>query len=309
MSPEGSWEVIIESYMANERVLAEYRKRNVVKRDTTSIANKDHNLTSSVDIGQALSDPHYVFSAAGSTVLSPEGEVGPFYVPGELVRSDIREDEPGVVNIVEAQFIDVNTCEPVTDGWFDIWNANTTGTYSGVHSEMNQGDYDDLSNLNNTALRGIQPTDHEGVTKFTTIFPGHYEGRATHLHVAFHQNATVLSNGTLTGGHVSHIGQFFWDQDLIDEIEATSPYTTNTAEMTLNVDDHVFGEQETANSTADPVFNYVYLGDDVTQGLFTWIVVGVNSSATYTPTYSFAYGSGGGVEVPSNNTGLGAATS
>ncbi|OTA98196.1 hypothetical protein M426DRAFT_326178 [Hypoxylon sp. CI-4A] len=284
---------------------AEYRKRNAVKRDTTSIYNQSHNSTGTIDIEQALANPDFVFGTTSTAVLNPQGEVGPFYVPGEWVRSDLREGEPGVENILEVQFIDVNTCEPVTDGWFDVWNANSTGTYGGVHSEMNYGNYDDVANLNKTALRGIQPTDSEGVTKFTSVFPGHYPGRATHSHVAFHQNATVFPNGTLAGGRVSHIGQLFWDQDLITEIESTYPYTLNTADVTLNIDDHVFGLQETNGTTSDPVFNYVYLGDDVTQGIFTWLVIGVNSSASYTPTYSFAFGEGGGVEVPSNNTGLG----
>jgi hypothetical protein len=45
--------------------------------------------------------------------LNPEGEVGPFYVEGEYVRSDVRDSEPGVEVIVEAQLIDVSTCEPL----------------------------------------------------------------------------------------------------------------------------------------------------------------------------------------------------
>lgn len=96
-----------------------------------------------------------------------------------------------------------------------------------------------------------------------------------------HENATQLANGTLTGGSVSHIGQFFWDQDLITEVEALSPYSSNTAELTTNAEDRVFGEQETEDSDSDPVFNYVYIGDDVSDGLFTWILVGINTTASY----------------------------
>lgn len=96
-----------------------------------------------------------------------------------------------------------------------------------------------------------------------------------------HENATELANGTLTGGTVSHIGQFFFDQDLIDDVEATTPYSTNTQALTTNAEDHVFGEQETQGSTSDPVFEYVYIGDDLSDGLFSWIVVGINPSAEY----------------------------
>lgn len=62
----------------------------------------------------------------------------------------------------------------------DIWNCNSTGVYSGVQSNGN-GNYDDTTNLDNTALRGIQQTDDDGVVQFTSIFPGHYTGRATHM--------------------------------------------------------------------------------------------------------------------------------
>jgi protocatechuate 3,4-dioxygenase beta subunit len=44
------------------------------------------------------------------------------------------------------------------------------------------GDSSDASNLDATFLRGIQPSNDEGVVQFESIFPGHYTGRATHIH-------------------------------------------------------------------------------------------------------------------------------
>lgn len=97
-----------------------------------------------------------------------------------------------------------------------------------------------------------------------------------------HEDATEQANGTITGGTVSHIGQLFWDQDLIDLVETTSPYSSNTNSITTNAEDHVFGAQETEDTTSDPVFNYVYYnGEDLTDGLFTWIQIGINTSASY----------------------------
>lgn len=110
------------------------------------------------------------------------------------------------------------------------------------------------------------------------------------MHIVVHDNATELANGTIAGGTVSHIGQVFWDQDLITEVEATSPYSTNTQVLTANADDHVFGEQETEGSDSDPVFNYVYVGDDVSEGLFTWILIGVDTTASYSELWSFLFG-------------------
>jgi protocatechuate 3,4-dioxygenase beta subunit len=86
-----------------------------------------------------------------------------------------------------------------------------------VHSQ-NNGNYADTSNLNNTVLRGIQATDADGVAQFTTKFSGHYSGRCTHLHAVIHEGTSQLDNGTITGGTVSHIGQFFFDQKLVTEV-------------------------------------------------------------------------------------------
>jgi protocatechuate 3,4-dioxygenase beta subunit len=44
------------------------------------------------------------------------------------------------------------------------------------------GDPNDASILNGTTLRGVQPTDSHGIASFDTLFPGHYDGRTTHIH-------------------------------------------------------------------------------------------------------------------------------
>lgn len=185
------------------------RRLNLVKtalkvRDTDTVLNTSHHsdLTGiTVD-----SDSSAYFGSNHTCILSPEGEIGPFWVKGELNRADIVDDEPGVVNYMHAQFIDVNTCEPISGLYWDVWNCNSTGVYSGVQDDSN-GNGDDASNLNKTALRGIQQTDEDGIAYFRSVFPGHYSGRATHVHVVGHIGATLLENGTITGGNVSHIGQ------------------------------------------------------------------------------------------------------
>lgn len=67
-----------------------------------------------VDATAAEADESLVFNSTTCVVLNPEGEVGPFYVLGEYVRSDISDDEPGVPTIADIQIIDVNTCEPLS---------------------------------------------------------------------------------------------------------------------------------------------------------------------------------------------------
>jgi protocatechuate 3,4-dioxygenase beta subunit len=53
--------------------------------------------------------------------------------------------------------------------------------YSGVTASGN-GNSADESNLDKTFLRGLQKTDSTGVAQIQTVFPGHYRGRATHIH-------------------------------------------------------------------------------------------------------------------------------
>ncbi|KAK3936345.1 extracellular dioxygenase [Diplogelasinospora grovesii] len=273
-----------------------------------------HNLTDSrADIGSAGSsaDEATVFGDSHTCILNPEGETGPYYVKGELIRSALREDQPGVPIVLDGQFIDVETCEPIQGLFWDIWNCNATGVYSGLVANGN-GNTNDASNLDATFLRGIQETDADGVVQFLSVFPGHYSGRTTHHHMVKAPiilslrmpltsgkvawlNAEILPNNTLTSGTAAHIGQVFWDQDLIDAVEATYPYNTNTVALTKNAEDRVVADETSGSS--DPFFNYVYLGSDLSDGIFGWITIGINTSAAYSPNYSFEYTKEGGVAL------------
>lgn len=276
---------------ARRRGIYNLARRHLAIRDTDDVLNTSHLVNDSSITASTSADT--LFNTSSTCVLNPEGETGPFYVKGELIRSNLREGQAGVPIIFDAQFVDVDTCEPITDLYADIWNCNATGVYSGVVSTGN-GNTADTANVNATFLRGIQKTDSDGVVHFTTLFPGHYSGRTTHHHVVAHLDVTVQANNTITAGTVAHIGQFFWDQDLIYEVEATSPYSGNTITITTNAEDRVFSD-ETSGTTSDPVINYVKLGDRLSDGLLGWITVAVNTSATYDPNYSFVYTSSGGV--------------
>lgn len=105
--------------------LDKYRRQLKSKRDSTSVLDTSH-LYTGTDI-TVDSDESVVFSDSGTCVLNPEGEVGPFYVKGELIREDVRDDEEGVPVVLEAQFLDVSTCEPIEGVYWDIWNCNSTG--------------------------------------------------------------------------------------------------------------------------------------------------------------------------------------
>lgn len=83
------------------------------------------------------------------------------------------------------QVVDYKTCQVVPNAYVDIWSSNSTGIYGGVQGYPGMGDPKDASILKLTAMRGVQPTDANGIASFDTLFPGHYDGRATHIHGLF----------------------------------------------------------------------------------------------------------------------------
>jgi protocatechuate 3,4-dioxygenase beta subunit len=248
-------------------------------------------------------DASTVLSGNNSCVLTPEVTQGPYYVSGEYVRRNVIENQEGVDIVLDYQVIDVNTCDPVPGVYLEMWHCNSTGVYSGISASGN-GDSSDIANLNATWLRGIQTTDADGVAQFESIFPGHYTSRATHIHLMVHTNATLYGNGTLgNGGQASsHVGQVFFDQTLITEVEKVAPYNTNTQDRTLNTDDSIFSE-EVATDGVDPFFEYTLLGDSVADGLFAWMAFGINATqfSAVTPA-AFLYKEGG---VANPNSGGG----
>jgi hypothetical protein len=110
-----------------------------------------------------------------------------------------------------------------------------------------------------------------------------------------HLNATMLPNNTISGGTVSHVGQLFFDQSLLEAVEATAPYNTNTQPLTTNEQDFIMAQEA---ELGDPVLHYTMLGSTIEDGLFGWIAFGVDPSANRTVNAAARYGSDGGHANP-----------
>ncbi|KAF4243937.1 hypothetical protein CNMCM6805_010448 [Aspergillus fumigatiaffinis] len=141
-------------------------------------------------------------------------------------------------------------------------------------------------------------SDESGAVRFRFIFPGHYTGRATHIHVLTHNanNTTELANGTISGllsTHPSHIGRLLFDQDLISQVESLSLYTTNTQKLTTNANGDILAGEA---ADIDPFMKHVLLGEDVSDGIFTWISVAIDPTADRELSPAAYYTSGGGFE-------------
>ncbi|KAK0728830.1 Intradiol ring-cleavage dioxygenase [Lasiosphaeria miniovina] len=279
-------------------------KRNIVdkpmvhRRDQASVdkwINTCHDMTSAYSTDLATAEASIFGSKNATSALTPETIVGPYFVAGEVMRRNVTENQAGIPMHVDLQFVDVATCEPVPNMLVDIWHANATGVYSGVAAAGQGG-------LNSTFLRGVQATDAEGVARYDSVFPGHYVGRTNHVHVASRRGGSVLANGTYRGGTVNHVGQLYFDQELISAVEVMDPYARNTVPLSHNRADFLVGDE--ATDVYDPFVEYMLLSDDANDGLLVWITIGVNTTADYDALAvpAATYQEGGGKE----NEGFGA---
>ncbi|KAJ5500917.1 hypothetical protein N7527_012038 [Penicillium freii] len=270
-------------------------------RSDSALDTSHHSNLTGVD---PSTDPDVLFGTDATCILAPDVTQGPYYVTGELVRNNMAESQEGIPLYMDIQLIDTNTCDPISEIYMDLWHCNATGVYSGVVASGN-GNSEDETNLNTTFHRGIQKSNKDGVIQMQTNFPGHYNGRATHIHVLTHpaNETQILANGTLSGlysSRSSHVGQIFFDQDLITAADKVSPYSSNTQELTLNSDDSILGEEL---DTIDPFMEYVYLGDDISDGIFAWISVGMDPTVDSSVSPAAYYTEQGGVE--NENSGMG----
>jgi hypothetical protein len=98
------------------------------------------------------------------------------------------------------------------------------------------------------------------------------------VHIISHLNATAAKNQTIWHTRVTHVGQVFFDQVLVDAVEKLNPYRTNTQPLMRNAADNILLQEA---ATADPFFNYVELGKDLLKdGVFAWFSFGVNTTFT-----------------------------
>jgi hypothetical protein len=85
----------------------------------------------------------------------------------------------------------------------------------------------------------------------------------------------------------------FYDTDLQNEVELNEPYLSNTQDITSNADD-MWASQAGADEW-DPFVEYVYLGEDVKDGILGWISIGLDTTQSYDVSEAAALTENGGV--------------
>jgi protocatechuate 3,4-dioxygenase beta subunit len=166
-------------------------------------------------------------TALPSCVVRPAMTEGPFFVDEGLKRSDIRSDpgsgkvEVGTPLALTFVVTRVGTggCTPLSGVNIDIWHTNALGKYSDEASEGTGG---------LKFLRGSQVTGADGQAKFSTIYPGWYNGRTVHIHFKLRQGQSEFTS------------QLFFDDALSDKIYTAAPYSTRGNRSTRNANDNIF---------------------------------------------------------------------
>jgi protocatechuate 3,4-dioxygenase beta subunit len=179
--------------------------------------------------------PEDAAAATGTSlacVLSPAKTEGPYFVDEKLKRADIRIDptdnsvQAGVPLQLTIRAVDSDRgCAPVAGAAIDVWHCNAQGAYSDVAQNGTTG---------KKYLRGYQVTDDTGAVRFTTIYPGWYQGRTIHIHF----KVRLYDGSSETYEFTS---QIFFDESTNNTVMALPAYNRGRTRDTLNANDNVYG--------------------------------------------------------------------
>jgi protocatechuate 3,4-dioxygenase beta subunit len=167
-------------------------------------------------------------------------------------RRDITEGRPGLPLTLTMTIVNAaNGCTPVANANVEVWQCDASGNYS----EYPQPGF---NGTGQTVLRGIQTTDANGQATFTTIYPGWYAGRATHIHVEIFVNGVSVKTT-----------QIAFPEDISAGVYTTGVYASKGQNPTRNSSDNVFSDGTTnematvAGSTASSYTATISLGVNV----------------------------------------------
>ncbi|MEU4654851.1 intradiol ring-cleavage dioxygenase [Streptomyces sp. NPDC023723] len=233
--------------------------------------------------------------------LSSEAIEGPYYIDADKIRTDITEDREGIPMTLTIKVIDSETCKPLRNAAVDIWHCDALGIYSGYESVgsalpgggMPSGTPTGTPTAMPTDggggggmhveptdderyLRGTWRTDHQGRVRFTTIFPGWYQGRAVHIHTKVHVDGKWTEDG-YEGGHTCHTGQFYFEEAAVLASAEVDPYSTSTTTRTTLTEDTIYDQ----SGATGGLLALRYDKKRIAKGVAASITVGVDPDATH----------------------------
>jgi len=206
-----------------------------------------------------------VLPAGVDCVVIPQETEGPY--PLDLssdptkFRQDITEGRPGVFLRLVLTLVNINdSCKPIPNARVDIWHTDKDGVSSGFNQPG-------ANTVGETFMRGIQITDANGRVEFTTIYPGWYPGRITHIHFQ-----------VFIGSVLSATSQMAFPEEVTKMVYGTPLYSAKGQNTSVsgNSEDNIF---------ASPINGLQYqmltLINDLGTGGYTGsMTIGVDAPAT-----------------------------
>ncbi|MEU0743733.1 intradiol ring-cleavage dioxygenase [Streptomyces sp. NPDC006134] len=239
----------------------------------------------------AKAKPKAPEGGAGETCyrLSTEAIEGPYYIDADQIRTDVTEDRKGVPLTLTIKVIDSETCKPVRNAAVDIWHCDALGVYSGYEAQGSAlpsgmatdapppegGDMHLEPTDSKTYLRGTWRTDNAGKVRFTSIFPGWYEGRAVHIHTKVHVDGKWTKGG-YEGGRTCHTGQLYFEEEAVLAVAKEKPYSTSTVRRVTLPEDVIYDD----SGATGGLLTLRYDKKRIAKGVAASITLGVDQDAT-----------------------------
>lgn len=169
-----------------------------------------------------------------SCILIPQETAGPYPFDlssnSAMFRQDITEGNAGIPLTLTLTVVNINDgCSPIANARVDVWHCNKDGYYSEYNNQP--GYLGTQNHTGETFFRGIQMTDSNGQVQFITIYPGWYNGRATHIHFQVFLNSVL-----------SATSQAAFNESLTASVYNTSLYSAHGQNTTTNSSDNVFSD-------------------------------------------------------------------
>jgi protocatechuate 3,4-dioxygenase beta subunit len=160
-------------------------------------------------------------STNATCAVTPTETIGPYPSRTDMFRSDVRENRQGTPLTLTIKVVNVGSaCAAVAGADVEIWHVDAAGDYSQYGSQTAA-----------TFLRGIQTTNAAGEVTFTTIYPGWYQGRATHIHVEV----------TMSGRSIK-VTQMAFPETINNTVHTSGVYAARGTNPMSNQSDGIFAD-------------------------------------------------------------------
>ncbi len=166
-------------------------------------------------------------------------------------RQDVREGRSGLPLTLTLAIVNTrNNCAALAGAAVEIWQCDAEGRYS----EYAQPGY---NGTGQTFLRGLQVSDSGGHVTFSTIYPGWYSGRATHIHIEVFVNGASVKTT-----------QIAFPESITRQVYASGVYAAHGQNSITNATDNVFSDGTSTEMAA--------LAGDTTTGYTATLTIGVS---------------------------------